>query len=128
LYFVEKGINNIVHRDLKPANLLVDNMATMRIKVSANYWCCDLPSLHGALWLTNCERCKRARTKCALRQVTDFGFSQLRVGDRELIDEKGAKGSALWMAPEVRSVPSYLLCLFFVTSASILGVFKVAVY
>lgn len=33
--------------------------------------------------------------------MTDFGFSQLRVGDRELFDEKGAKGSALWMAPEV---------------------------
>jgi serine/threonine protein kinase len=34
--------------------------------------------------------------------VTDFGFSQLKAeGDESLKDQKGPKGSALWMAPEV---------------------------
>jgi hypothetical protein len=34
-------------------------------------------------------------------KVTDFGFSQLKEGEAEMQDQKGPKGSALWMAPEV---------------------------
>jgi len=34
-------------------------------------------------------------------KVTDFGFSQLRVDNVQFRDQKGPKGSALWMAPEV---------------------------
>jgi len=34
-------------------------------------------------------------------KVTDFGFSQLKPGDKELKDAFGPKGTALYMAPEV---------------------------
>jgi len=40
-------------------------------------------------------------------KVTDFGFSQLKQGEEEMKDQKGPKGSALWMAPEVMMRKSF---------------------
>eukprot|EP00727_Mastigamoeba_balamuthi_P011758 m51a1_g7204 putative sh2 domain-containing protein (592) ;mRNA; f:215233-217722 len=76
------GICHIIHRDLKPANLLLDNIVYV---APANV----LSETHRRV------------------KISDFGFSQVVPQGKQLVDRAGAKGSWLYMAPEVMCLEQF---------------------
>eukprot|EP01103_Thecamoeba_quadrilineata_P014646 TRINITY_DN4406_c0_g1_i2.p1 TRINITY_DN4406_c0_g1~~TRINITY_DN4406_c0_g1_i2.p1 ORF type:complete len:519 (+),score=114.87 TRINITY_DN4406_c0_g1_i2:60-1616(+) len=83
-------------RDPKSSISLYDRMCMVKDAAQGVSWLHGSNIIHRDLKTSNLLYDKTRRVK-----VCDFGFSQLYIRGKNLVDEEGAKGTPLYMAPEV---------------------------
>jgi len=94
---METDLEKLLHSESASQLTLLDRMKLAKDAALGMNWLHGINSiihrdLKPANLLIDKNRCVK---------VTDFGFSQLKPGDKQLKDHFGPKGTALYMAPEV---------------------------